>query len=233
MARGSRDCPASGRAAFGRGGRALLDSKRPRSGPRRGHVGMSPSTETRGRGDEPDTNPEREKKSARKPSPRDDRSGSPRAWGLYRDYCARLGRLDVGGNLPPWLTLYLLAWAGEKVQGNSSLAPRFPTGSPFSLSARSTLAPLKFRNMNRKGKGQGPPPMPPPLAPGCSGLGPRRGSAEPGAPEICVNFELFRLGGGTAASQLSVPPRGFLAGAGSIKTVNNLVSRRNLVWGLS
>lgn len=175
MARGSRDCPASGRAAFGRGGRALLDSKRPRSGPRRGHVGMSPSTETRGRGDEPDTNPEREKKSARKPSPRDDRSGSPRAWGLYRDYCARLGRLDVGGNLPPWLTLYLLAWAGEKVQGNSSLAPRFPTGSPFSLSARSTLAPLKFRNMNRKGKGQGPPPCLRPSHPGVVDLDPEGG----------------------------------------------------------
>lgn len=141
------------------------------------------------------------------------RGGAPRAGELYLDHRGLLGRrgvcvvgVGVGVDFPLWPTLHLLAWAREEVPASRGLAPGYRTGSPFSLSARSTVAPPKFRGMNRtrrrpaEGHGDPPsapsPPIAPPAAAHCSELRWPKGVPTRGGPERCLNFQPFRLGQG-------------------------------------
>lgn len=113
--------PGLGARRVGRCGLALLDSERRRSGRRRGHVRMSPSTETRSPGDQPDVEQRKERRARGRRAP-----GRPK-W-LDARSGSLPGLLRAPGQAGPARELSSLvhplppAWAREKVQGNS-LAP--------------------------------------------------------------------------------------------------------------
>lgn len=228
-ARGLRSRPGSRARRVGRGGRALLDSDDLALGAERGTRGRRGPGRPAVEGDEPRADRERGKKSAREPSPgscprwRTARwgalPGSPRAPGQAGRVCGGGGG---GVDFPLWPTLHLLAWAREEVPASWGLAPGYRTGSPFSLSARSTVAPPKFRGMNRTrrrpAEGHGDPPLRPvtPHRPArrCSL---QRTSVAEGGPHArrsreVSEFPAVPVGAGTATSQLPLPARRWPAG---------------------
>lgn len=220
---GSPRPPASGARRVRRGGRTLQDSERPRPGRRLRHVGCPRAGSPAVREADERGAHRGGKKSAPKPIPEGLRDRARRALGgcPWIPGGAGVGRGEgtfLSGPPSP-----CSPGPGRRCKKTVAWRPDSPSIT-FSPSGRSPLALLKFRNINSKLKA---------LAGGRQASAPRRlytpgpshlsvvdfhgveGVGRAGSSELCVNFELFRLG---EERPLPVSARRCPAGPGSNRT---------------